>query len=157
MKYIKLFEAFIKEALNQLKLSPNWSIGIKKATGKNIVDYEEQRDSFRYKLVGSSKWHSISRKDLEKAIGWNESVNEAKVFDADVAKMIKQIKSGMGWIDPEFVEETWENISDTIDFGLVQKELYKRLIDAKWHGLILIMKRKQVFQLEDYKMWLKSP
>ena len=54
-----------------------------------------------------------------------------KQFDADYNDMVKNIKSGYGWIDPEFVADTWENSSDSIDFELVKGEIYKRLIAAK--------------------------
>jgi hypothetical protein len=53
-----------------------------------------------------------------------------KRFEMDVKDMIKNIKRGYGWIDPEFVEDTWENTSDTINFELVKAEIYKRLIAA---------------------------
>lgn len=54
-----------------------------------------------------------------------------KQFDADFNDMVKNIKSGYGWIDPEYVADTWENSSDSIDFELVKAEIYKRLIAAK--------------------------
>jgi hypothetical protein len=59
-------------------------------------------------------------------------INEAKVkqFDADFNDMVKNIKSGYGWIDPEYVADTWENSSDSVDFELVKGEIYKRLIAA---------------------------
>jgi hypothetical protein len=59
-------------------------------------------------------------------------VNEGavKAFEMDFADMVKDIKSGYGWIDPEFVKETWENSSNTIDFDLVKDEIYNRLIKA---------------------------
>lgn len=53
----------------------------------------------------------------------------AKQFDADFNDMVKNVKSGFGWIDPDYVEETWENTSD-IDFESVKSEIYKRLIKA---------------------------
>ena len=53
----------------------------------------------------------------------------AKQFDADFNDMVKNIKSGFGWIDPDYVQETWENTSD-IDFESVKSEIYKRLIKA---------------------------
>jgi len=53
-----------------------------------------------------------------------------KAFEMDYLKMIKNIKSGYGWIDPEFVADTWENSSDTIDFEIVKDEIYNRLIKA---------------------------
>ena len=57
-------------------------------------------------------------------------VNEAAVkqFETDYKTMVKNIKSGFGWIDPDYVEETWENSSDTINFEIIKAELYKRLI-----------------------------
>lgn len=61
-----------------------------------------------------------------------KEVNEAttKKFETDFNNMIKDIKSGYGWIDPEYVANTWENSSDSIDFELVKGEIYKRLIAA---------------------------
>ena len=53
----------------------------------------------------------------------------AKQFDADFNDMVKNVKSGFGWIDPDYVQETWENTSD-IDFESVKVEIYKRLIKA---------------------------
>ena len=59
------------------------------------------------------------------------TVNEAAVkqFEVDHADMEKSIKRGIGWIDPDYVQETWENTSD-IDFESVKVEIYKRLIKA---------------------------
>jgi hypothetical protein len=59
-------------------------------------------------------------------------VNEGavKAFEMDYADMVKNIKSGYGWIDPEYVADTWENSSDTIDFAIVKDEIYNRLIKA---------------------------
>lgn len=54
----------------------------------------------------------------------------AKQFDKDIQTLIKDIKSGYGWIDPEYVGDTWENSSDTIDYSLVKGEVLKRLFDA---------------------------
>lgn len=53
----------------------------------------------------------------------------AKQFDADFNDMVKNVKSGFGWIDPDYAQETWENTSD-IDFESVKVEIYKRLIKA---------------------------
>ena len=52
----------------------------------------------------------------------------AKQFDVDFTSMVRNIKSGYGWIDPEYVADTWENSSTSIDFELVKGEIYKRLI-----------------------------
>jgi hypothetical protein len=63
-------------------------------------------------------------------------LNKIKQFDKDYADMVKNIKSGYGWIDPEYVADTWENSSDSIDFELVSTEIYKRLLKAGllWYG-----------------------
>lgn len=77
-------------------------------------------------------------KGLKKPIKESVEINEAAVkqFEKDFDKMVKDIKSGYGWIDPEYVEETWENSSDSIDFDLVKAEIYNRLIKAGllWHA-----------------------
>lgn len=71
-------------------------------------------------------------KDLEYVQSWNESVNEGavKAFEMDYADMVKNIKSGYGWIDPEFVADTWENTGNSISFDIVKDEIYNRLIKA---------------------------
>lgn len=76
-------------------------------------------------FVKKGEWNSDKTEVLE-------SVNEGavKAFEMDYADMVKQIKSGYGWIDPEYVGETWENSSDTIDFEIVKDEIYNRLIKA---------------------------
>lgn len=77
-------------------------------------------------------------KGLKKPIKESLELNEAAVkqFEKDFADMVKNIKQGFGWIDPEYVEETWENSSDSIDFDLVKAEIYNRLIKAGllWHS-----------------------
>ena len=59
-------------------------------------------------------------------------VNEGRVkqFEMDYASMVKDIKRGYGWIDPEYVADTWENSSDSIGFDLVRDEIFDRLIAA---------------------------
>lgn len=71
-------------------------------------------------------------KDLEYVKSWNEGINEGavKAFEMDFTDMLNSIKRGIGWIDPEYVEETWENSSNTIAFDLVKDEIYNRLIKA---------------------------
>jgi RNA polymerase-interacting CarD/CdnL/TRCF family regulator len=63
----------------------------------------------------------------------NESVlteGKVKQFEMDLESMIKDIKRGIGWIDPEYVGDSWENSNDTIDFSIVKAEVFKRLLDA---------------------------
>jgi hypothetical protein len=59
-------------------------------------------------------------------------LNEGAVkrFEMDYKDMENSIKRGIGWIDPEYVVDTWENSSDSIDFELVAGEIYNRLIKA---------------------------
>ena len=79
------------------------------------------------------EFHSVNEaKDVKLPVSESLEVNEAttKQFETDFNNMIKDIKSGYGWIDPEYVANTWENSSDSIDFELVKGEIYKRLIAA---------------------------
>ena len=59
-------------------------------------------------------------------------VNEGAVkqFEVDYTNLVKNLKTGYGWIDPEFVESTWENTGNSIDFSLVKDEVLNRLIKA---------------------------
>lgn len=79
------------------------------------------------------KWYMIDIYGGSKLVPAFESFvveGAVKQFDADFNDMVKNIKSGYGWIDPEFVADTWENSSDSIDFELVKGEIYSRLIKA---------------------------
>ena len=57
-------------------------------------------------------------------------INEGAVkqFEFDYKNLVKSIKDGMGWIDPEYVEETWENIADFTPYDKVEKEVLTRLM-----------------------------
>jgi len=60
------------------------------------------------------------------------TINEGvTVFEKDLETMIKEIKQGYGWIDPEYAMHTWEAISNSVPFDLVKFEIYKQLISAK--------------------------
>lgn len=69
---------------------------------------------------------------FESFLNENATINEGavKTFETDFVAMVKNIKDGQGWIDPEYVAETWENSSDSIDFEIVKDEIYNRLIKA---------------------------
>ena len=67
---------------------------------------------------------------LKDSVKESLGLNEAKQFDKDVDNLIKDVKRGMGWIDPEYVGDSWENSSDAIDFKLVKGEVFKRLLNA---------------------------
>ena len=68
-------------------------------------------------------------KSLSNAIA---TINEGRVkqFEMDYDSMVKDIKKGYGWIDPDYVAQTWDNSSDSIDFELVRDEIFDRLIAA---------------------------
>ena len=68
-------------------------------------------------------------KSLSNAIA---TINEGRVkqFEMDYTSMVKDIKKGYGWIDPDYVAQTWDNSSDSIDFELVRDEIFDRLIAA---------------------------
>ncbi len=59
-------------------------------------------------------------------------INEGAVkqFEVDYANLVKNLKSGYGWIDPDFVEETWDNTGNSVEFSLVADEVLSRLIKA---------------------------
>jgi len=62
-----------------------------------------------------------------------ESVNEgrAKEFEMDYAQLVKDIKSGFGWVDPSYVGDMWEEMNfNSIDFDIVRDEVMNRLIKA---------------------------
>jgi hypothetical protein len=95
---------------------------------KEAGEKEFEFDGKKYKVEESK--HNPSIKIVK------EQINEAKQFDKDYADMETSIKRGLGWIDPDYVGDTWENSSDSIDFELVKAELYKRLLKAGllWYG-----------------------
>ena len=73
------------------------------------------------------------RIDIESKLNETKSVvteGAVKQFEMDLEDMIKDIKRGYGWIDPEYVAQTWDMSSDTIDFEIVKAEVYRRLIKA---------------------------
>jgi hypothetical protein len=115
----------VKES-NEIEEGNAFGDAVRKA--KEAGEKEFEFDGKKYKVEESK--HNPSVKVVV------ESVNEAKQFDKDYADMETSIKRGIGWIDPEYVETTWENSSDTIDFEIVKAELYKRLLKAGllWYG-----------------------
>ena len=135
-KGAKEVKAWINSKNESVVTESHFKIGDKvkcKASGKTgevvKLDKEDGADDEKYYTVkvdgeGEMKY---SPNELVK-----ESVNEGAVkqFETDMADMIKNIKSGYGWIDPEYVADTWENSSDSIDFELVKGEIYSRLIKA---------------------------
>ena len=92
------------------------------ALTKNIKEPLSLNEALVYFTDKLSAMQSLSRANAE--------INEGKIkqFETDYKDMETSIKRGIGWIDPEYVADTWENSSDSIDFELVKTELYKRLI-----------------------------
>lgn len=89
----------------------------------------EDADKYANKLFKSkNNWDKISTLKMFKESAINEGVT---AFEKDLETMIKEIKRGYGWIDPEFAMHTWEAISNSVPFDLVKDEIYKQLISAK--------------------------
>lgn len=63
---------------------------------------------------------------------FEDFVNEAavKTFEMDIKSMMDEIRKGMGWIDPSYIEETWNETASSIDFSIVAEEVVNRLIKA---------------------------
>ena len=91
-----------------LRVSLKGATGIQVAVGARNLNFPEQQEMLESVVTEAA----------------------AKQFDVDFTSMVRNIKSGYGWIDPEYVADTWENSSDSIDFELVKGEIYKRLIAA---------------------------
>lgn len=117
--------------------------------GENLVKLQDQIDAMLKWDIADPKWITalkgiqsagnkmeelIAKADQKLGvINYNESLlNEGAVkrFEMDYKDMENSIKRGIGWIDPEYVVDTWENSSDSIDFELVAGEIYNRLIKA---------------------------
>ena len=116
-------------------------VRIKRIMGKDYIDtpggYRDEAEDYDNDII-EYMISNMGRSDFEELkTWWENNVQEsvvtegaAKQFDVDFTMMVKNIKSGYGWIDPEYVADTWENSSTSIDFELVKGEIYKRLIAA---------------------------
>ena len=123
--------------------------------GENLTKLQDQIDAMLKWEITDQKWivalkaiqsacskleDTVSKADQKLgAIEYNESLSEGtskldegavKQFEIDYKGMEANIKRGIGWIDPEYVAETWENSSDTIDYEIVRNEILTRLIKA---------------------------
>ena len=123
--------------------------------GENLFKLQDQIDSMLKWKITDQKWivalkgiqsacskleDTVAKADQKLgALGYNESLSEGtlkldegavKQFEIDYKDMESSIKRGIGWIDPEYVAETWENSSDTIDYEIVRNEILTRLIKA---------------------------
>ena len=54
--------------------------------------------------------------------------NLGSKFEDDYNRFTVEIERGYGWIDPEYVEETWKNTPAFTPFNKVKDEVFKRLI-----------------------------
>jgi len=128
-----------KEAISRLsdffRVSPNALAHLKFDGKDSIKDVTKALNATSYE--GAEAYYKAAIQMAKKELGIHEStesteVNEGavKAFEMDYADMEKNIKRGIGWIDPEYVEETWENSSDTIDYEIVRNEILTRLIKA---------------------------
>jgi hypothetical protein len=152
--HIPTYDQFVNEKRNELN-----ETGFKTSDMQKTIDYikKEVGENPGYAFFGDDEdiedfnksWNAKKYKDAfdimavasnmelydfntVKKILSESKVNEGAVkkFEMDYNTMVKNIKSGYGWIDPEYVADTWENSSDSIDFALVKDELYNRLIKA---------------------------
>jgi len=101
---------------------------------KSDIDVVRSKDGY---TINADKIPSKDKNDLIKYLRHNDYLNEsvineaaAKQFDKDVETLIKDIKRGYGWIEPEYVVDSWDNVSDTISFDLVKGEVLKRLFNV---------------------------
>jgi hypothetical protein len=125
-----------KEAISRLSdffRVPANALSKFKFDGKdNIKELTNALNATSYE--GAEAYYKVAIQMAKKDLGIDEAieVNEGavKAFEMDYKDMETSIKRGIGWIDPEYVADTWENSSDTIDFELVKDEIYNRLIKA---------------------------
>ena len=137
MKYLKTFESF-RAPLTESHFKPGDRVKcIASGMSGRVVsldkpDGEEDEKYYNVELE-SGEMKKYAPEELVKESVANESVlteGKVKQFEMDLESMIKDIKRGMGWIDPEYVGDSWENSNDTIDFRIVKAEVFKRLLDA---------------------------
>jgi len=100
---------------------------LSKAKMAGVINQYEIRD-----VVNGKAHKSLEKQFLKDYVKESTEVNEGavKAFEMDYADLVKNIKSGYGWIDPAFVEQTWNNTGNSIDFSLVKDEVLNRLIKA---------------------------
>jgi hypothetical protein len=143
---IKQNESLVNEARSIAKIQNEWS-KVTTEMAALATEWKAAEGDAKTELLAQMKEKTAVKKglesELEAAVAGKDKdlelvVSEmvvtegaVKQFDADFNDMVKNIKSGYGWIDPEYVADTWENSSDSIDFELVKGEIYKRLIAAK--------------------------
>ena len=60
---------------------------------------------------------------------YEEYLNEGnQQFEDDYERFVVEIERGYGWIDPDYVEETWAMTPAFTPFNKVKDEVLKRLI-----------------------------
>lgn len=135
MKKIKLFEEFnsFEELTNE---------GVVSIKGGRIIAHKVLNKLVDMGLIPVKKKSEDLLETIAEVITnakmESVEVNEGaiKAFEIDYADMEKAIKRGIGWIEPDYVEPTWDMSSNAIDFELVSSEIYNRLIKAGllWHS-----------------------
>lgn len=147
MKNLKTFEEYINESNNNLI---TFSVDDEKLDQilhdfhERELDYVDDKGDSLYTLpkkefdrfisYADDKGFDVDYEGSEDSVIYvKESiVNEGAVkqFEVDYTNLVKNVKTGYGWIDPEFVEETWNNTGNSIDFAIVKDEVLNRLIKA---------------------------
>jgi hypothetical protein len=116
MKHLKVFEDFLNEGA--------FHVALFKARNEGATEFEFKGQKFPV----HPKKDAPEMIDEEK----EKTVNEGavKTFEMDVKSVIDQIKKGMGWIDPSYIEETWNELANSVDFSIAAEEVVNRLIKA---------------------------
>jgi|LakMenEpi03Aug12_release.lakeMendotaPanAssembly.Ray.scaffolds.fasta_scaffold06226_3 hypothetical protein len=130
-----------KEAISRLsdffRVSPGPLMKFKFDGNDNIKELTKVLNSTSDQ--GTELYYKTAIKLAQEEVGFDESIDESlskldegvvKQFEIDYKDMETNIKRGIGWIEPDYVEETWENSSDTIDYEIVRNEILTRLIKA---------------------------
>jgi len=83
------------------------------------------RNKYINKVNGMAEEVSVSSSGVE----MEEGIEDDPQFEDDMSKMINHIVRGYGYIDPEYVQQTWEMASD-IPFEEVQDKVFAELVRA---------------------------
>jgi hypothetical protein len=114
MKHLKILEDFVNEGA--------FHVALYKARNEGATEFEFKGKKFP---VHPKKGETEDKVE-------ESTINEGAVkqFEADIKEVINQVKRGMGWIDPSYIEETWNEIASSVDFSVASEEIVNRLIKA---------------------------
>ena len=116
MKHLKIFEDFVNEGA--------FHVALFKARNEGAKEFDFKGKKFPV----HPKKGEVEMLDEEKEKSLNEGA--VKAFEMDVKEVINQIKKGYGWIDPSYIEQTWNEIANSVDFSIAPEEIVNRLVKA---------------------------